>query len=629
MKPIKTLALCLLFGLFFMAIPQAVQAENASNFLFSEELRLEKLLEERVKTALDTMLGPNNSIVAIDVKLKAYKGERLQKRGGGVLPGIPDIKTPEAPENIVDVEKIEVNVGVPEKISDRLMAQVQNTVIELVGLNAERGDKLIVRKVQIVKDEAREIYRTDKESLKETGGDPKDPDKKKEDEDKGKKESEFVHDISARTDVNFKMTKEDTAVPMRSREAFLNEFTKARNIFGAAAVLIALITLGLLFTVVFMVLWTIRRGMNDALAYLREKQALLAELKKMEAGLLNPDGSIPGEELPEEEEPAAPTEEIPAMAEADANGVGAEPVPAEAVVAEGAQIPNEAAKQPEEINQEKGGDVMAHEQGEAKNHDGGEAKPQEHAEGATPEQVAAAAAKPEETVDENAPFAFLRKAEKGRVADLLLDLTDDEAVAVLSHMTPSDGAAVLKEFPDDKQVSILVAMANRRMLDQEKIDALEKNMAERLEFTVGGGYQISRIIDKLGEAASKRVLETLQQAADKKDLYARLRKGMMFFEDLSLQSDDTLQRILRNVDTSELAVALKGQAPEFIERVTKNLTEGAAQILQEEMEFGGSESPVRIQNSQESILSKIKQMEAEGRLVFQRGGGATAEAKKA
>ena len=221
------------------------------------------------------------------------------------------------------------------------------------------------------------------------------------------------------------------------------------------------------------------------------------------------------------------------------------------------------------------------------------------------------------------PFAFLVKADKARVAEVLQDMKEEELVAVLSYLTPTDAAAVIKNFSEERQIKTLVAMADRRQLSTEQIQQIEASMQDRMEHTVGGAYQISRIIDKIGEETSKKLLAQLQGNDGKKDVYEKLRKELVLFEDMSLQGDDTLQKVLRNVDTSDLAIALKGAPAQLVERVTKNLTEGAAQILQEEMEFGGTESPARIAQAQETICGVIRRMEAEGRVVFQRGGAAT------
>ena len=613
-----------ILAVLFCTLPTVAKAEDPSTFVYSEEIRLEKNLEDRVKTALDTMLGPNNSIVAVDVKLAVVKGDKLKKKSGGVLPGIPDISLPDKPQDRVDVDHIAVNVGVPETISDKLLAQVQNTVIELVGLNAERGDKLVVRKVQIVKDENKEIYRTEKEQLKQ-GGDPMKMEMGGAGDDKKKGAEKEEHDISAKTDINLNTTKIDTALPIRSKEAFLNEFTKTRNIFGSLAVFLGLLTLTLIFVAIFWALRLMNRVSNETFSYLREKQAMMAELRKMEAGLLNPDGTIPGQEPEPEVLPEAEPVLAEGQVELDANG---EPVPAEgqeAIVAEGAETPvGELTTATDAINitNQEGGNNMVdnHEQGATPNPTQGVADGHAAPEGEAEKIIAADEVEPGKPI----PFGFLKTADKARLAEVLLDMKDEEMVTVLSYLTPTDAATVIKNFAEEKQVKTLVGMSDRRRMSLDQVAQIEADLKERIEFTVGGAYQISRIIDQMGEETSKKVLASLQGSADKKDVFEKLRKEMILFEDMSLQGDDTMQKVFRNVDMSELSIALKGAPQELIDRVIKNLTEGSAAILQEEMEFGRSESAARISQAHENIAAIIRRMEQEGRVVFQRGGAAKA-----
>lgn len=253
-----------------------------------------------------------------------------------------------------------------------------------------------------------------------------------------------------------------------------------------------------------------------------------------------------------------------------------------------------------------------------------------HSGEATPEGAAAHGGEPEKTAAPaepqpvpTGPFGFLQSTDKGHLAEVLLDMKDEDLVVALSYMAPAEAAAVIKNFSEERQIKALIAMSDHRKVTPEQLDAIQSELKTNLEFTVGGAYHMSRIIDKIGEETSKKVLAQLQGQSNKKDVYEKLRKEMILFDDMGLQGDDTLQKVLRNVETADLAIALKGAPATLVERVTKNLTEGAAQILQEEMEFGHSESAVRIAQAQETILNVVRRMESEGRVVFQRGGATT------
>ena len=95
---------------------------------------------------------------------------------------------------------------------------------------------------------------------------------------------------------------------------------------------------------------------------------------------------------------------------------------------------------------------------------------------------------------------------------------------------------------------------------------------------------------------------------------------MMFtFDDIANLTDREIQMVLREVDTKDLATALKGSAPEMQDRIFSNVSERVSQMIREEMEFSG---PVRMSDVEEvqlRVVQTVRQLEEAGQVTVTRG----------
>jgi flagellar motor switch protein FliG len=126
------------------------------------------------------------------------------------------------------------------------------------------------------------------------------------------------------------------------------------------------------------------------------------------------------------------------------------------------------------------------------------------------------------------------------------------------------------------------------------------------------------VLNRVDRATEKAILETL---GDRDPELADQIKNLMFvFEDIIHLDDRSVQQVLREVDTKELSLALKGVNEEVSGKVFRNMSKRAASMLQEEMEFMG---PVRLKDveaAQQRIVNVIRQLEDAGEIIIARGG---------
>lgn len=104
------------------------------------------------------------------------------------------------------------------------------------------------------------------------------------------------------------------------------------------------------------------------------------------------------------------------------------------------------------------------------------------------------------------------------------------------------------------------------------------------------------------------------------ELAEQIKRQMFVFEDIVLLNDREIQLVLREVQTKDLGLALKGSNPEVVQKVMSNMSSRAGQMLKEDMEFMG---PVRlrdVEEAQQRIVKVIRKFEESGEVVISRGG---------
>lgn len=224
------------------------------------------------------------------------------------------------------------------------------------------------------------------------------------------------------------------------------------------------------------------------------------------------------------------------------------------------------------------------------------------------------------------PFEFLRRADPRQILTYLQDEHPQTVALVLAHMHSDHAAMVLSGLPDDLQADVAHRVATMDQTSPEviaRVEAvLERKLASLLqagEFAAAGGVQpLVDILNRSDRATERLILEGLEGRDP--ELAESVRSLMFVFEDITTLDDRSVQLLLREVDSNELAVALKGVRDDVREKITNNMSERAATILLEEIEVLG---PVRIKTVEEAqgnIVRIVRSLEESGQIVLSRGG---------
>lgn len=224
------------------------------------------------------------------------------------------------------------------------------------------------------------------------------------------------------------------------------------------------------------------------------------------------------------------------------------------------------------------------------------------------------------------PFSFLQKTETESLMAFLQEEHPQMIALVLSHVPPATASEILIGLPAEKQVEVIQRIAKMDQTSPEVIKEVERGLEKRLaglmnaRFERAGGVQaVAEILNLSGRAAEKTIMEGLE--ATDAGLVDEIRQLMFVFEDIAQVNDKGIQAVLKEVDNAELTLALKTASEELKEKIFRNMSERAAQLVKEEMEFMGPVRVADVEAAQKKVVDIVRRLEDAGEIIIEGRGG--------
>ncbi|HOX05751.1 MAG TPA: flagellar motor switch protein FliG [Planctomycetota bacterium] len=224
------------------------------------------------------------------------------------------------------------------------------------------------------------------------------------------------------------------------------------------------------------------------------------------------------------------------------------------------------------------------------------------------------------------PFHFLQKAEAASLVTFVQDEHPQTIALILAHLQPKQASEILATLPAKKQIEVVKRVARMGQTTPEAIRQVEKGLEAKLSSIVnqdleraGGVESIAEILNLIDRATEKTILETLEE--EDAQLVDRIRRLMFVFEDILLVNDKGIQNVLKEVDQEELALALKAASEDVKNKILKNMSERAAQLIKEDMEYMGPTRLSDVEAAQQRIVDVVRRLEEAGELIVQGRGG--------
>lgn len=223
------------------------------------------------------------------------------------------------------------------------------------------------------------------------------------------------------------------------------------------------------------------------------------------------------------------------------------------------------------------------------------------------------------------PFSKLRKTDPKQLFNFIREEHPQTIALILAHLTPEQAATILASLPPDLQGDISRRIASLDRFPPDIIREIEGVLESKLstvvqqDHTVVGGVQsLVDILNRVGRSAEKVILEELERTDPALAEDVKLR--MFVFEDIKTLANNYIQRLLREVDMKDLALAMRGANEEVNARIFKNMSKRAADMLKDEIEFMGPVRLKEVEQAQQKIVSIIRKLDESGEIIISRGG---------
>lgn len=219
----------------------------------------------------------------------------------------------------------------------------------------------------------------------------------------------------------------------------------------------------------------------------------------------------------------------------------------------------------------------------------------------------------------------LRKLDPQQLATTLRGEHPQTAALVLAHLEPAHTAAILREVPAQFAGEVMFRMAKMEKVAPEMLQLVERALSSDADLTfttgmaaAGGPAAVASVLNLVSGSLEKELVEGF--AARDAALADQIKNLMFVFEDLVALDEKSLQRLLREVEAKQLALALKATSDELRDKILGCMSQRAVAALREEMEFMG---PVRmrdVETAQTAIVGQVRKLEESGEIVLSAGG---------
>lgn len=222
-------------------------------------------------------------------------------------------------------------------------------------------------------------------------------------------------------------------------------------------------------------------------------------------------------------------------------------------------------------------------------------------------------------------FEFLKKADPKHLLTFIQYEHPQTIALILLYTTAEQAAAILSELPRDKQIDVAMRIAMMDRTSPEIVKEVENILEKKLSTLtstnlteIGGVKSLADILNRVDRSTEKYILDELNRGNP--ELSEEVKRRLFVFEDIVYLDSRGIQRFLREVNSKELVVALKGANQEVAELIMNNMTKRMQDTIKEEIEFLGPIRLSEVEEAQQKIVQVIRRLEEANEIVISRGG---------
>lgn len=223
-------------------------------------------------------------------------------------------------------------------------------------------------------------------------------------------------------------------------------------------------------------------------------------------------------------------------------------------------------------------------------------------------------------------FDVLKKAESTQLVNFLSKEHPQTIALILCHLSPDQTAEALQELPEPFRSDVAYRIATLGKVAPQTLKQIERVVDEMAGSSIsqsvsklGGTKTLAVILNRLNVSMSKELLDKLQEQDP--DVALEIKRLMFLFEDIINIQDKDIQKILKEVDRKDLALALKVADDRLRNKIFSNMSERAADLLKEELQYMGKVKLKEVELAQAKIIDIVKNLEEAGAISLNLQGG--------
>lgn len=223
-------------------------------------------------------------------------------------------------------------------------------------------------------------------------------------------------------------------------------------------------------------------------------------------------------------------------------------------------------------------------------------------------------------------FSMLQDIDPKQLTSYLQNEHPQTISLILSQLNSQQAASVLAELSQELQAEVALRVATMEKIAPEILGEIEGTLEGHFSHAgsatmsvTGGAKAIAEILNLIDTSAEKNILQSLE--ADDPDLASEVKNMMFVFDDITLLDDRSIQRLLKEVETKDLSLALKAASDEVKDKIFNNVSERVSVMIKEEMEFMGPTRLSDVESAQGRVVEAVRRLEEEGQIIISGRGG--------
>ncbi|MBQ9405995.1 MAG: flagellar motor switch protein FliG [Desulfovibrio sp.] len=225
-----------------------------------------------------------------------------------------------------------------------------------------------------------------------------------------------------------------------------------------------------------------------------------------------------------------------------------------------------------------------------------------------------------------APFRDLEQVSPKLLSQVLRNEHPQTLALILGHLHPDQAASLLTSLPAGVRAEVLMRLARLEAVSEDMLMEVDKVLTSQLIAMggkegkkVGGVQSVAEILNAVDRATEEEVLSEIEE--DSAQMAEDIRNLMFVFEDCKSLDDKGIREVLKEISNEDLTLALRGASDELKEKIFKNMSERAANMIREELEFMGPAKLSDVEDAQQNIVKVVRRLESENKVVISRGSG--------